>query len=101
MSKATHQRSKLSSAESKFDLMSILQQLMMNAIRKKRTTKMNLIEKKNEKSKMYNHIMTTLKKSNKTKKDESYKFRKMTNFSIERKSQKRSLSNENEFIIHD
>ncbi len=62
---------------------------------------MNLTEKKNEESKIYNYIMTALKKLNTMKKDELYRFRKTNDFSIDRRSQKRSLSNESETIIHD
>jgi hypothetical protein len=94
-----HQRDTLNSV--KKNQISCLQQSMMTSQRKERATRMNLIEEKNENSKIYNYIMTTLKKSNIVRKFESYRFKRTIDFSIERRSQKRSLSNENATIIHE
>jgi hypothetical protein len=84
--------------------MSHIQQSQMITTREERTRVMNLTEKKDMKSKVYNHIMSILNESNiskKSVKQKSYRFRKLTAFSIERRSQQRELSTENLKIIEE
>jgi hypothetical protein len=82
--------------------MSHYQQSQMITTREERIQIMNLIEKKNMKSKIYNYIMSILNESNiikRSTKQKSYKFRKFTIFSIERRSRRRDLSTESLTII--
>jgi hypothetical protein len=63
---------------------------------------MNLIEKRNTNSKIFNFIMSMFEESNTSKKSEkkkSYKFKKFTTFSIERRSQRWKLNIENQTMI--
>jgi hypothetical protein len=97
--RASHWRVTISSAEK--DQIQYLQQSMMTSQRERRIARMSLIEKRDEDSKIYNHIMTVLKESNIIKKLESYRFKKTIDFSTKRRSQKKLLSNENTSIIHE
>jgi hypothetical protein len=75
-----------------------LQQSQMITMREKRIEIINLIKKRNAKSKMYNYIMSILNESNIMKKkveQKSYKFKKFTTFSTKRRSQQRELSTKN------
>ncbi len=79
-----------------------LQQSQMIIKRMKRTKMMNLTEKRNMKSKIFNFIMSILEEWNTNKKSaekKSYRFRKFTAFSIERRSQRRELSIEDQTVI--
>ncbi len=82
--------------------MSHLQQSQMTTKRRDRAKIMNLTEKRNAKSKIFNFIMSTLEESNtsmKNAKKKSYRFRKSTAFSIERRSQRRKLNIADQSVI--
>jgi hypothetical protein len=80
--------------------MSCLQQSQMTTKRKKRTRSMNLIEKKDMKSKIFNYIMSILKKSNTNKKiSKSYKFKKTAKFFIKRRSLLKTLSEADQITV--
>jgi uncharacterized spore protein YtfJ len=101
MNRATHQRNISSSVES---MISQLQQSQMTIIREKRAKIMNLTEEEETKSKIFNFVMSALKKLNTTKdkkrqKQKSYRFRKSNEFSTKKRFQRRDLSIKNQIII--
>jgi hypothetical protein len=78
-----------------------LQQSQMTTRREKRARIMNLTEKRNMKSKIFNYIMSILEKSNKNKRNsKSYKFRKIVKLSIKRRIRSRILSEEDQIVVH-
>jgi hypothetical protein len=105
--RAIRQREEKSSTDehktrSKWKKMFHIQQSQMITTREEQTWVMNLIEKRDMKLKVYNYIMLILNESNINKKNvkqKSYRFKKFTAFSIERRSQQRELNIEDLKII--
>ncbi len=89
--KRTHSATKISQ----------FQQSQIITKRRERARIMNLTEKRNIESKIFNYIMSILEKSNTIKQNfESYRFRKIAEFSIKKQFQRRALSEKSQDIVN-